>query len=90
VTNVGVPNEFGALVGHPNAYCFITLPVCPETKATLEVMKSDPGPILRQIKAARDKRPVEPRDDGGLRSWLATEFDKALSNFPPAEAKRGD
>jgi len=90
VTNVGVPNEFGALVGHPNAYCFITLPVCPETKATLEVMKSDPGPILRQIKAARDKRPVEPRDDGGLRSWLATEFDKVLSNFPPAEAKRGD
>lgn len=90
VTDVRVPNEFGALVGSPHAYCYITLPVCPETKATLEAMKSDPGPILRQIKAARDKRPVEPRDDGGLRSLLATEFDKALSNFPSADGKTGD
>ncbi len=90
VTSVRVPNEFGALVGCPNAYCHITLPVCPETKATLEAMKSDPGPILRQIKAARDKRPVEPRDDGGLRSLLVTEFEKSLSQFPPTDGKTTD
>ena len=30
-----VPNEFGSLVGSPNAYCMIALPVCPTTTKTL-------------------------------------------------------
>ena len=68
-----VPNEFGALVGDPNAYCGITLPVCPETKATLVALKDDPGLILRRI---------ESRDANYNRALLLTEVDKALAAFP--------
>jgi len=67
-----VPNEFGALCGAPNAYCGITLPVCPETKATLIALKANLGLILRRI---------ESRDEAYNRSLLATEVDKALAQF---------
>lgn len=49
-----VPNEFGTLCGDPNAFCTITLPICPETKATLVALKDDPGLILRRIKSQDD------------------------------------
>jgi hypothetical protein len=68
-----VPNEFGALCGSPNAYCEITLPVCPETKATLEALKADPGLILRRMKS-RDEQHY-------TRAWLAAEVDRALAAF---------
>ena len=68
-----VPKEFGALCGDPNAFCGITLPVCPETKATLLALKANPGLILRRIKS---------RDEAYNRSLLAAEVDKALAQFP--------
>ena len=49
-----VPNEFGRLCGDPNAFCTITLPICPETKTTLVALKDDPGLILRRIKSEDD------------------------------------
>ena len=68
-----VPNEFGALCGSPNAYSAITLPVCLETKATLEAIKADPGRIIRRIK---------PRDEQYFdRAWQGAEVDKALAVF---------
>lgn len=67
-----VPNEFGALCGSPNAYCAITLPICPETKATLVALKADPGLILRRI---------ESRDEGYDRSQLVAEVNKAVAVF---------
>lgn len=83
-----VPNEFGSRVGCPNAYCAISLPACPETKAVLEALKEDPGIILRQI-MVDEPRTVERRDVGHIRSSLLTEIDKALSQFPPEAAKEG-
>ena len=73
-----VPNEFGALCGSPNAYCGISLPTCPETKATLIALKADPGIILRRI---------ESRDESYNRSLLAAEVDKALAQFPEDSGK---
>jgi hypothetical protein len=73
-----VPNEFGALCGDPNAYCGITLPVCPETKATLIALKANPELILRRI---------ESRDEAYNRKLLATEVDKALAQFAVAGGK---
>lgn len=70
-----VPNEFGALVGSPNAYCAITLPIGPDTKKTLTALKDDPGRILRCI---------ESRDEGNVRSRLLAETDKALLHFASA------
>ncbi|MDB5344725.1 MAG: hypothetical protein JWP89_3102 [Schlesneria sp.] len=67
-----VPNELGALCGDPNAFCGITLPICPETKATLVALKADPGLILRRI---------ESRDESENRSLLVAEVNKALAVF---------
>lgn len=49
-TTLSVPNEFGALVGNPNAYCEIVLPVCPVSRKTLEKVREDPGVFLRRAK----------------------------------------
>jgi hypothetical protein len=68
-----VPNEFGELCGSPNAYCGVTLPICPETKATLVALKADPGLILRRIKSG---------DEGYNRSLIMAEVTKALAAFP--------
>jgi hypothetical protein len=68
-----VPNEFGELCGSPNAYCGITLPICPETKATLLALKAEPGIILRRIRSDNESY---------YRSLIATEVDKALAAFP--------
>jgi hypothetical protein len=73
-----VPNEFGALVGSPNAYCAITLPLCPATRATLTALKDDPGRVLRRI---------EPRDKDYTLSRLLVETDKALALFPDSNGK---
>jgi hypothetical protein len=73
-----VPNEFGALCGDPNAFCAITLPVCPETKANLIALKADPGLILRRI---------ESRDESYNRSLLTAEADKALAQFAVDDGK---
>lgn len=67
-----VPNEFGALVGIPNAFSAITLPICPATKKTLTALKDDPGRILRRI---------ESKDEDCDRSRLLAETDKALAKF---------
>jgi hypothetical protein len=68
-----VPNEFGELVGSPNAYCAIMLPICPGTKKTLIALKADPGRILRRTQS---------RDDDSARSRLLAETAKALAKFP--------
>jgi len=68
-----VPNEFGELCGSPNAYCAITLPVCPEMKATLLKLKADPGLILRRIKSGKE---------ASIRSLVTAEVEKALAAFP--------
>lgn len=73
VVTMGIPNAFGALVGSPNAYCMLTLPVCAESKTALEAVRDDPGPILRRAKY---------HDGGPARDWLAAEAAKALSHFP--------
>ncbi|MFN0125707.1 MAG: hypothetical protein ACKV19_03350 [Verrucomicrobiales bacterium] len=68
-----IPNEFGALCGHPNAYCIITLPICPETRTALIALKDDPGLILRRIKSKDE--------DSNLASVLVGAH-KALAAFP--------
>lgn len=73
-----VPNEFGALCGSPNAYCGITLPVCPETKATLLALQNDPGVILRQI---------ESRDEDWNIATIRKEVAKALAKIEEFEAE---
>jgi hypothetical protein len=73
-----VPNEFGELVGSPNAYCAITLPICPATKQTLTALKADPGRILRRIKS---------EDEDYWLSHLPAEIDKALAAFADNDGK---
>ncbi|MBS0204661.1 MAG: hypothetical protein JSS49_17290 [Planctomycetes bacterium] len=73
-----VPNEFGALCGRPNAFCLITLPVCPDTRKTLNALKNDPGLVLRHIKS-----PDEDYD----RARLLAEIEKALAKFPDGAGK---
>ncbi len=68
-----VPHEFGKLCGDPNAGPFISLPLCPETKATLFALKNDPGLIVRRINAWNA--------DFAL-SQLRSATDKALAEFP--------
>jgi hypothetical protein len=46
---LGVPNAFGELVGYSNAYCGITLPVCPETERTLVSLLKNPRLILDRV-----------------------------------------
>ncbi|MCB9949653.1 MAG: hypothetical protein H6824_01580 [Planctomycetaceae bacterium] len=70
---VGVPNEFGELCGNPNAFCSITLPVCPETKTILLAIQNDPNLIMHRIKS---------RNEEYDRERLATEVKKALASFP--------
>jgi hypothetical protein len=40
-----VPNAFGARCGDPNAFCGITLPICPETQRTLLALVKNPDLI---------------------------------------------
>lgn len=68
-----VPNEFGRLVGDPGAYCSILFPICPETRATLEAVRKDPGIILRRIKVPNVERSAEA---------IVAEVEKALAGFP--------
>lgn len=75
-----VPNEFGALCGDPNAYCIITLPICPETRTTLIALKDDPGLILRRIKSENE--------DLNL-ALVLTGAHKALAAFPDGIANLG-
>lgn len=72
-----VPNEFGALCGDPNAFCMITLPICPETKTTLVALKDDPGLILRRIKS---------QDDYSKLSTVLVGAHKALEMFRDGSA----
>jgi hypothetical protein len=71
-----VPNDFGALVGSPNAYCMITLPICPATQQTLTALKADPSRILRRIKS---------EDEEWWLSHVRAEIDKALAKFAESE-----
>jgi hypothetical protein len=72
-----VPNEFGALCADPNAFCFITLPICPETKTTLVALKDDPGLILRRIKSENDHVNL---------ACVLVGAHKALAEFPNGNA----
>ena len=76
---VVVPQEFGAKVGDPNAYSGLTLPVCPETRATLDALKKDPDLVLRQI---------ETRNEEHTRDLILRKTEKALAKFPDAEAAK--
>lgn len=73
-----VPNEFGALCGNPNAFCRITLPICPATQKTLTAIQDDPGIILRRVKT---------QDEEFQRSILLTETQKGLALFPQSDGK---
>lgn len=75
---LAVPREFGKLCGDPNAGPFISLPLCPETKASLVALKNDPGLIMRRIK---------PWDVDFALSQLRSATDKALSKFPEEGGK---
>ncbi len=78
-----VPNEVGELCGYSNAYCMITLPICPETKVTLETVKADPGPILRRIKPRVEQHYNRLAAEAvqANRARLAADADKALAVF---------
>lgn len=45
-----LPNSYLRKVGDPNAYGAVTLPVCPETRATLLRLLKDPEFVLREVK----------------------------------------
>ncbi|MBV6458045.1 MAG: hypothetical protein HONBIEJF_01167 [Fimbriimonadaceae bacterium] len=45
-----LPNAYLRKVGDPNAYGAVTLPVCPETRATLLRLLKDPEFVLREVK----------------------------------------
>jgi len=79
-----VPNEFGALCGSPNAYCVITLPICPETKVSLEALKADPGLVLRRIKPRVEQHYNRLAAEAmqANRAGLVADVDKALAVFP--------
>jgi hypothetical protein len=89
---VDVPNEFGAQVGSSNAYCGISLPICPETKATLVALKADPGLILDRVKEDPElilKRIKESNEayKKYYRPILTESLDKALAEFPEVRGK---
>ena len=44
-----VPNDFGQLVGYPNAYCGIALPVCDEARRMLVGLKKNPDLIFKHV-----------------------------------------
>ena len=75
---LAVPRELGTLCGYPDAGAFISLPLCPETKAALVALKNDPGLIMRRIK---------PWNDDLALSQLQTATDKALAEFPEEGGK---
>jgi len=75
-TTLAVPNEFGALVGNPNAYCEVVLPVCPVSKKTLEKVSADPGLFLRR--AATHRVSV---DSDSHRERLRKSAEKALAEI---------
>jgi hypothetical protein len=82
--SLDVPNEFGALCGHPNAYCCITLPLCTATRKTLLAVKNDPGIILRPIEAKLDEQ-IRARlkaEAEGMRTRVRAATEKALSKLP--------
>ncbi|MGJ8643281.1 MAG: hypothetical protein ACSHX9_07735 [Luteolibacter sp.] len=73
---LGVPNEFGALVGDPNAYCSLVLPVCPSSKETLDKVKEDPSFLLR-----RSPHRVEHFDTESYRERLRDSAVEALEDI---------
>jgi hypothetical protein len=71
-----VPNEFGSLCGYTNAYCGITLPICPETEHTLASLLKNPNRLLRGIKDKERDR---------ARSALLVDTLKVFEPFPSTE-----
>ena len=67
-----VPNEFGALVADPNAFCMITLPVSEETERTLMTLLQEPGTVLGRIK----------RNESRYWHWMQEQALLALKPFP--------
>ncbi|MFZ4508091.1 MAG: hypothetical protein ACOYON_10400 [Fimbriimonas sp.] len=47
-----VPNEFGVKCGYTNAFCGITLPLCPESQRLMQSLRKDPSRLLRDVKPA--------------------------------------
>ena len=47
---ISVPNEFGAKCGYPNAFCLITLPLCPESKALALQLEKNPSRLLKDVR----------------------------------------
>ncbi|HZH99482.1 MAG TPA: hypothetical protein VEX38_10965 [Fimbriimonadaceae bacterium] len=48
--HINIPNEFGVKCGYTNAYCMITLPLCPETKRLALALEQDPSRLLKDVK----------------------------------------
>lgn len=68
-----VPNEFGSIVGNPNAYCMVTLPVCPGTRGALIRLKEDPDLVMGRI---------ESQSEEFERSSMLDSVERALASFP--------
>jgi hypothetical protein len=91
-----VPNAFGQLVGYSNAFCGITLPVCPETERTLVAILKNPGLILNRIPAQERwvKESVLVEALKGLKPFPSKANAELIHKFlghyePPAEPNEG-
>jgi hypothetical protein len=49
---IGVPNEFAVKCGYTDAYCLITLPLCPESKKLAHKLEKKPDRLLKDVKEA--------------------------------------
>lgn len=72
--SIHVPNEFGVKCGYTNAYCGITLPLCPESEKFAIQLEKNPSRLLKDVKENVEyqrKAVIE-----GLRRFLS-QFDAA-------------
>jgi hypothetical protein len=73
-----VPNDFAALVGYPNAYCMITLPVCAETNQVILELVRHPERMAARMKVEDRKKHLGEIQANAIR---------ALRPFPNAEGR---
>jgi hypothetical protein len=68
-----VPNAFGAQCGYANAFCGVTLPICPETERTLVAILRKPELLILEKEAANRRQ----------ERWVVlSETLKGLAPFP--------
>jgi hypothetical protein len=52
--SIRLPRELAERCGNPNAYCNLTLPVCPEVRKTLTSIWDEPDAVLGRIQSRKD------------------------------------